>query len=50
MFRAARRRASVYRRAKSFDKAYFKKNHARESTDRKCTGAAAARRPESHAH
>ncbi|WP_233852085.1 hypothetical protein [Paraburkholderia sp. HD33-4] len=49
MFRAARRRASVYRRAKSFDKAYFKKNHARESTDRKCTGAAAARRPESRA-
>jgi hypothetical protein len=46
---AARRRSSVYRRAKSFDKAYFKKNHARESTKRNRVGPAAGHRPETRA-
>ncbi|SDQ72405.1 hypothetical protein SAMN05445850_1543 [Paraburkholderia tuberum] len=47
-FRAVRLRASVYRRAKSFDKAYFKKNHARESTDRKHPGSTVGHHPETH--
>jgi hypothetical protein len=47
--RAARRRASVYRRAMSFNKAYFKKNHARENTDRKRIGPALGHRPETRA-
>ncbi|MCC8402150.1 hypothetical protein LJ655_09630 [Paraburkholderia sp. MMS20-SJTN17] len=46
---AARRRISGYRRAKSFDKAYFKKNHARETTERNRAGPAVEQRPETHA-